>query len=157
MDGQSNVSSAHFLGGVFCSLGLPLALRLQIQGHRGLLHPTTGYLRAPLRMTLGLGARRNNRLFPLGGSSVHAHLPAGIPSSWEDSSPAQALHRPLPTGRIKCCKKKYCQGMAGIGVVRGSPLAYLSRQVIWSCTELSQAPLSGWVPPRAIPFPLPSP
>lgn len=51
-------------GSAFSSLSLPLALRLQIQRHRG--------LSALQRTALESRARRNNRLVPLGGSRVHA-------------------------------------------------------------------------------------
>lgn len=48
------------------------------------------FLSAPLRMTLGLGAGRNNRLVPLGGSSAHGgpfpSHPRGLRSSSSEPS-----------------------------------------------------------------------
>lgn len=77
--------------------------------------------------------------------------------SQEDPAPQlQALHYPLPTGCIRCSRRRYCQGNGRHRVVRGSRLVRLSRPLSRSCTELLQAPLSGWFPPRAISFPLSS-
>lgn len=110
------------------------------------------------RMILGVETRRNNRLFPLGGSSVHACLLACFPSSSRKtqlpiSRPFTTLFPQVASG---ASGEGVARGMAGTWVVRGSPLVHLSRPLSQSCTELLQAPLSGWSPPRAILIPLSS-
>lgn len=120
-------------GSAFSSLRLPLALCPQIQRHRG--------LSALQRTALESRARRNNRLVPLGGSRVHAcRSPRPQGQRSRRSEPSSRSFPQVPQERI----------------VRGKAPP-TSRQVTWSPTAPSQAPLSGWAPPRAFPFPISSP
>lgn len=76
--------------------------------------------------------------------------------SQEDTAPQlQALHYPLPTGCIRCSRRRYCQRNGRHRACQRKPPGP-SLGSSRSCPELLQAPLSGWFPPRAIPFPLSS-
>lgn len=105
----------------------------------------------------GAGNRRNNRLFPLGGSSVHACLPVSPrPAPERHCSPTPG---PSPPFFLRLHHVLQEEVLPGKGRHRGyqrKPSGPSLKAGLWSGPELSQAPLSGWVPPQAIAFSLPS-
>lgn len=79
---------------------------------------------------------------------------AGFPPPRE--GPAPAPPGPPPASSRRCRRRRCCCGNGWLGGGRreGPPI---SRQALWSPTAPRQAPLSGWGPPRTIPFPISNP
>lgn len=92
--------------------------------HKGLRHLKTASLIAELRMTLALGTRRNNRISPLGGSSVHAGQPSSGPRETQ-----------LPNSRLfTTLFPQVASGAAGEGIAR--------EPQTWGLSEKAPGPVS---------------